>query len=48
MTDAPTFADILRIVGRGPKLSRPLDVAEAEDAMQDAFVKAHRHIKIAR
>ena len=28
------FAEVLRIVGRGPKLSRPLDVAEAEDAMR--------------
>ena len=33
-TDLHPFAEVLRIVGRGPKLSRPLDEAEAEDAMR--------------
>ena len=33
MADTPTFAEILRIVGRGPKLSRSLTRAEANAAM---------------
>jgi len=38
-SDPHPFAEMLRIVGRGPKLSRPLDEAEAEDAMRQILAE---------